>query len=248
MRPILRTLRDAWLDLRTLRWLMRLRLELHRNGGRLKVERWRGVRMAARPHIRATPLGEGGGVTGVTTLRLSPGVMIGYGVIVEIGARGDNLLEIGPASHIYEGVRLDLRDGAIRMAEGCLVHGNAVLKSDGELVLGRRVRVSYGSCLHCDERIELGDDTGLAELVSVLDSDHTADGGDTPFLSQPIESEPVVIESNVFLARGSAVLRGARVGRNSIVAANSVVLRGEYPPRSLLAGTPAKRVRGLGES
>jgi acetyltransferase-like isoleucine patch superfamily enzyme len=245
LRSVLRALRNAWLDWRTWRWLLRLRFELRRNGGRLKVEGWRGVRMAERPRIRATPLGDG---RAVTTIRLSPGVMVGYNVIVEIGARGDNLLELGSGVHVYDGVRLDLRDGSIRLGERCLIHGNAVLKSNGELALGEAVRVSFGSCIHCDQRIEIGRSTGLAELVSVLDSDHTADGSDTPVLSQPIESEPVLIDENVFVSRGSVVLRGARLGKNSLVAANSVVRRGEYPPRSLLAGAPAKLVRQLGPS
>jgi acetyltransferase-like isoleucine patch superfamily enzyme len=242
MRSILRVLHNAWLDWRTLRWLMRLRFELRRNGGRLKVEGWRGVRVAERPRIRTTPLGEG---AGVTTIRLSPEVMIGYGVVLEISARGDNLLQLGRAARIYDGVRLDLRGGAIRIAERCMIHGNAVLKSDGELVLRESVRVSYGACLHCNERIELGRFAGIGEYVSIIDSDHTQDGSDTPYVSQPLISDPVLIEGNVMVARGSAVLRGARVGKNSIIAANSVVVRGEYPARSLLAGTPAKRIREL---
>lgn len=242
MRPILRTLRNAWLDWRTWRWLLRLRFELRRNGGRLKVEGWRGVRMAERPRIRALPLGDG---AGVTQLRLARDVTIGYGVIIEISARGDNLLELGRGAQIYEGVRLDLRGGVIRVAERCMIHANAVLKSDGELLLAEDVRVSYGSCLHCTERIELGRFTGLGEYVTIVDSDHGPDGSDTPYLNQPITVDPVVIETNVMLARGAVVLRGARIGKNSVVAANAVVVGGEYPPRSLLAGTPAKRVREL---
>src|SRR4051794_34506600 len=146
MRSIPRAVRDVWLDLRTLRWLTRLRFELRRNGGRLKVEGWRGVRMAEQPRIRTAPLGEG---TGVTTIRLSPDVMIGYGVILELYARGDNLLEVGRGARIYDGAQLDLRGGAIRIAGGCLIHGNAVLKSNGNLVLSERARVSYGACVHC---------------------------------------------------------------------------------------------------
>jgi len=245
MRTILRGIRNAWLDFRTWRWLLRLRFELRRNGGRLKVERWRGVRMAQPPRIRSVPLGEG---QGVTTLRLDPEVLFGYGVLIELRARGDNLLEIGRGSQIMEGVRLDLRGGTIRLAERVLVHANAVLKSDGELIVGDDVRISFGTCLHCDERIELGDSAGLAEVVSIVDSDHIPDGTDTPFMSQPIETDPVLIEDNVFVARGAVVLRGARIGKNSVVAANSVVPGGEYAGGSLIAGAPAKPVRELGPS
>jgi acetyltransferase-like isoleucine patch superfamily enzyme len=242
MRRVARSVRNAWLDWRTWRWLLRLRFELWRNGGRLKVEGWRGIRMAERPRIRALPLGDGGGVT---TLRLSRDVVIGYGLLLEIHARGNNLLEVGRGSHLYEGVRIDLRGGAVRLGERCLIHANAVLKSDGELVLHEAVRVSYGSCLHCTERIELGRFTGLGEYVTIVDSDHTPDGSDTPYLTQPIVTDPVSIGSNVMLARGAAVLRGARIGENSLVAANALVQRGEYPARSLLAGMPAERIREL---
>jgi acetyltransferase-like isoleucine patch superfamily enzyme len=242
MRSIPRSLRNAWLDLRTLRWLVRLRFELRRNGGRLKVEGWRGVRIAEMPRIRTAPLGEG---TGVTTIRLSPDVMIGSGVILELHAKGDNLLEVGRGARIYDGAQLDLRSGAIRIAERCLIQGNAVLKSNGLLVLSERARVSYGVCLHCSERIELGSATGIGEYASVFDSDHTHDGSDIPFNDRPIVTDPVLIESNVMVARGAVVLRGSRIAKNSVVAANSVVMGGEYPPRSMLAGTPAKRIRQL---
>ncbi len=242
MRPILRTLRNAWLDLRTLRWLLRLRLELRRNGGRLRVEAWRGVRMAQRPRIRATPQGNGGGVT---TIRLAPGVLIGYGVIVEVFARGNNLLRLDDEARIYEGVRLELRGGAIHLGENAWIHDHGVLKSDGDLVLRHHVRMSYGSCLHCSERIEIGEHTASAEYVTVTDSDHGTDGSDVPVHSQPLVTDPVLIEPNVWLARGAAVLRGVTIGRNSVVAANSVVRKGDYPARSLLAGAPAQQVREL---
>lgn len=242
MRPMLRSLRNAWLDLRTLRWLTSLRLALRRNGGRLKVESWRGVRMAQRPRIRVTPQGTGGGVT---TIRLSPGVLIGHGVILELFGKADNVLRLDREARIYEGVRIELRGGAIRLGENAWIHDHGVLKSDGELILRHHVRMSYGSCLHCSERIEIGEHTASAEYVTVTDSDHDTDGSDTPVHSHPLVTDPVLVEPNVWLARGVAVLRGVTIGRNSVVAANSVVRKGDYPARSLLAGAPAKQVREL---
>jgi acetyltransferase-like isoleucine patch superfamily enzyme len=214
-----------------LRWLVRLRLELRRNGGKLRVEGWRGVRMLQQPRIRTNPLGRG---EGVTTIRFGRGAMIGYGVILEIFARGDNLLQLDELSRIYEGTRIELRGGSIHVKKRCMVHDNVVLKSDGVMTLGEDVRVSYGSILHCSERMELGDFTGLAEYVTITDSDHTPDGSDVPIDHLPIITDPVLIGRNVFLARASAVLRGVTIGPNSVVGANSVVRRGEYETRSLL--------------
>ncbi len=46
----------------------------------------------------------------------------------------------------------------------------------------------------------------------------------------------------------STVMTGAEIGDESLVAANSLVPYGsKFPPRSLILGTPAKRVRELTE-
>jgi carbonic anhydrase/acetyltransferase-like protein (isoleucine patch superfamily) len=47
---------------------------------------------------------------------------------------------------------------------------------------------------------------------------------------------------------GAIVLSGAVIGDESIVAAGSLVPEGkEFPPRSLLVGSPARLVRSLGD-
>lgn len=54
------------------------------------------------------------------------------------------------------------------------------------------------------------------------------------------------IESRCLVGMRSTVLDGSRIGEESIVAAGSLVTEDkEYPPRSLIMGTPAKVVRSL---
>ena len=49
------------------------------------------------------------------------------------------------------------------------------------------------------------------------------------------------VEDGVLVGMGSTVLNGVRIGAGSLVAAGAVVLEGsEVPPRSLVAGVPAK--------
>lgn len=200
--------------------------------------------MAQMPRIRTLPLGKG---SGTTTLSLAPGTMIGYGVIFEIWAGGDNALQLGSDSRIYEGTRLELRGGSIAIGTRCLIHDNAVLKSGGQLSLGDDISVSFGSCLHCSERIELGACTVLAEYVTITDSDHTPDGSDTPNAMRPIVTDPVLIEPNVLFGRSATVLRGATIECNSAFAANALVRRGSYPAGWLYAGAPAEAIHKLDE-
>jgi acetyltransferase-like isoleucine patch superfamily enzyme len=143
-------------------------------------------------------------------------------------------------------VRLQLRGGAIRLGAYVNLRDGVVLKSEGELDIGYEVPVSYGCAIHCVERITIDASAGLAERVTVVDSDHTHDGTDAYFLANPLKVAPVHIGSNAFLCANAVVTRGANIGANSVVAANAVVGEGDHPPGWLLAGVPARPVRPLG--
>ena len=72
------------------------------------------------------------------------------------------------------------------------------LKSKGELRVGEHAICGRNVTLHCHESLTLGDRVGLAERVTITDSDHANDGSDTWFMDQPVHAEPVVLERNVF--------------------------------------------------
>jgi acetyltransferase-like isoleucine patch superfamily enzyme len=243
MRALARTVRDAWLRFRFRRWTLRLGVELRRNGGRLRVEAPHGARLDGRPEIRALPTGEG---SGITTLRIGRGVRIGRDVTLEIAARGENLLELGDGVDLVKNVRLEMRSGSIRLGPETRVRDHAIVKSDGDLRIGRGVTVSYGCNIHCHEKIEIGDHVGLADLSAVLDSDHDLEGAtDTAWHSTPIRVAPTFLGDYVVLYRGAVVLRGTRIGANSVVAANAIVSGGEFPEGWLIAGNPAEPVKEL---
>jgi acetyltransferase-like isoleucine patch superfamily enzyme len=234
-----RTIAALWRRIRFRVWLAELRLRLRAAGARLEVDAPHGAVLESRPVVKAYPLGKG---TGVFRLRIGPDVRIGSLLVIELFARGDNALALGAGSVIQNGVRLILRGGSIEVGRHTSVRDGAWLKSDGELVLGDHVQVSQHDALHCDRRLVLEDWVGLAERVTVLDSDHGFDGSDVHFRDQALRVEPTVIGANTFAAAGAVILRGTRLGKNSFIAANAVVRGGDYEPGSLLAGIPAKVV------
>lgn len=242
MRSIARAVRWLWYRARFVAWVERLRFELARKGGRLVVEAPDGLRFDGAPAIKVFPVGDG---NGITTLRFGRDVRLGRNTTLELWSRGTNLLEIGDGGRIMNSVRLMLRSGRISLGRRCDLRDGVWLKSDGELVIGDDVPIAQNSSIHCASRIEFADLVGLAERVSVLDSDHTLDGSDTHFRDQPIRISPVRLGRNTFIAAGAVVLRGSEIGPNSVVGANAVVLEGEYPPGSVLAGNPARVVKTL---
>jgi maltose O-acetyltransferase len=95
------------------------------------------------------------------------------------------------------------------------------------------------------EGVRLEAQVTLAERVLVLT--HTNVGyRDHPLQAGfPAMSAPVVIERGCFLGANVTVLPGIRVGEQSFVAAGSVVTA-DVPPRTLVAGVPARPVRTIG--
>lgn len=60
------------------------------------------------------------------------------------------------------------------------------------------------------------------------------------------ETEPVAIEDNVWIGANSIILKGVRIGENSIIGAGSVVT-GEIPRNCIAGGNPAKVIREIGK-
>lgn len=95
------------------------------------------------------------------------------------------------------------------------------------------------------EGIVLGSQVTLAERVLILT--HTNVGyKDHPLQKHfPASASPVRIESGSFVGANATLLPGITIGTGSFVAAGAVVTA-DVPPRTLVAGVPARRVRALG--
>jgi acetyltransferase-like isoleucine patch superfamily enzyme len=116
---------------------------------------------------------------------------------------------------------------------------------EGSVVIGDHVRINAGCFLVSYAGITIGNDCLIGEYASVRDADHGI-AGDQPIRGQPHRSAPIVIEDNVWIGRGVAVLRGVRIGAGAVVGANSVVTR-DVPAKSVVAGCPARVIRKRGE-
>jgi acetyltransferase-like isoleucine patch superfamily enzyme len=241
LRPVVRAARRA----RFRAWTTRLDLELRARGGRLVVEAGPGVRFQSPPHIHVL---EGGGGEGVTTLRLGRDVNLGRDMILELWAGGTNLLEVGQGTTFYRATRVQIRSGAIRLGSGVQIRDFVNVKSLGDLVMGDYAILGHGTTVHAEERVELETMVGLAEYVTVIDSDHDADGSeDTHFMARPLRVAPVHVQRNTFIAAHCTVLKGTRIGPGSVAGAAAVLTGGDYAGSSLIAGSPARVIKALGE-
>lgn len=110
-----------------------------------------------------------------------------------------------------------------------------------ELTLGPDVLISHFTVVAASASISIGASTQIAELCSIRDSDHGMEPGQT-IRSQPLRSSPVTLGEDVWIGRGSAILRGASVGSGTVVGANSLV-KGAVDRDLVVAGSPLRTIR-----
>ena len=209
---------------------------------RLAIDAPHGATFDDPPLIKVRWVPEGGGTL---TLRFGEGVHLGRGTALDVRAGADATVAIGDHTEFGQGARVQLRGGRIAIGQWAQVRDHALLKSDGDLRLGERVVVGHSTVVSCTQEIVIADLCGLGERVTVIDSDHGADGSDRFYLDQPLRVAPVHLARNVLVSAGVVILRGTTIGPNAVIAANAVVTGGEQPGGWLIGGIPAKPLRAL---
>lgn len=108
----------------------------------------------------------------------------------------------------------------------------------GHLEIGDDTFINYGSSLVASRHVSVGRGCLIGTHVMVMDCDfHRVEDK-----SWDTEGRPVVIEDRAWLGNRSIVLKGVRVGHDAVVAAGAVVTH-DVPPRTLVAGVPARVIR-----
>ncbi len=137
-------------------------------------------------------------------------------------------ISIGERTHIRRGARLETiaRPGrsnpSLSIGSGCYIEQNV------QLIAKRRV------CI--------GDNVSVAGQCAIVDVTHpywlSPTSANVGQLILDDEAE-VLIDDGCFIGFGSVVLPGVHLGEGCVVGANSVVNR-SFPPRSVIAGAPAR--------
>lgn len=115
-------------------------------------------------------------------------------------------------------------------------------REDALIEIGDDTRIN-GASIHATEKIVIGRGCLIASNVTIVDSDGHGIYPSERQLSNPV-SKPVIIEDNVWIGMSSIILKGVRIGRNSVIGAGSVVTK-SIPSDCVAAGNPARVVKVL---
>ena len=116
----------------------------------------------------------------------------------------------------------------------------------GAVTMGPRASIWYGAVARADaEVIEIGGGSNVQDGCTL----HSDPGfplvvGRGVTVGHRVVLHGARVDDDVLVGMGSVVMNGAHIGSGSIIAAGAVVTQGkEFPPRSVIAGVPARVVR-----
>ena len=181
---------------------------------------------------------------------------------------GERLMQVFEAfdrgAELGEGVRLGLDarlltpDGERRAKIGAnaVVRGVIRCEGEGRCEIGSEAYVGDDAIISALTSVHIGEGTLLAHGAQVFDNDtHPIDAAERrahfrsilklgPRREFPVGARPVRIGRDCWLGFGSSVMKGVTVGDEAILAAAAMVTT-DVRPRTIVAGNPAREVRGL---
>ncbi len=147
---------------------------------------------------------------------------------------------------VFLGRRLELeigRTGELRFGRFVWVgDGTKIRCHEGEVEIGAKTVMGQECTISAYQHVRIGEQCVIADRAMFIDFDHGVVEVERPIRLQGIYKRDVEVGSNVWIGYGACVLRGVRVGDNSIVGTNAVVTK-DVPANAVVAGAPARIVR-----
>lgn len=120
--------------------------------------------------------------------------------------------------------------GDIEMGSDSSVWYSATVRGDiAKICIGERTNIQDGAVVHVD-----------TDIPCVIGNDVTVGHGAILHSCN--------IEDGCTVGMGAIVLNNAKIGKDSMIGAGALITQGkEFPPRSVILGSPAKAVRTLSD-
>lgn len=138
--------------------------------------------------------------------------------------------------------RLRLRNGTkVHLGDHVRIRRTVRITGGGSVTIGARSRLN-GTWIVASENVEIGEGCLVADC-GITDTDfHNLPPEDRHKDPTELTRNPVSIGRNAWIGLGALVLKGSRIGDNSVVGAGAVV-RGAVDPEVVVTGNPARVVK-----
>jgi 2,3,4,5-tetrahydropyridine-2,6-dicarboxylate N-acetyltransferase len=137
---------------------------------------------------------------------------------------------------------LDLKGVKARIEPGAIIRDQVEIGENCVIMMGSVINI--GSVVGTGTMIDMN--VVLGGRATVGKNCHIGAGAVLAGVIEPPSAKPVIIEDDVVIGANAVVLEGVTVGKGSVVAAGAVVVD-DVPPYTVVAGTPAKKLKDIDE-
>ncbi len=147
---------------------------------------------------------------------------------------------------VFFGRNLELqisKRGTIRFGRFVWVgDGTKIRCHEGEVIIGAKTVLGQECTISAYRHVRIGDQCVVADRAMFIDFDHGVVEVERPIRQQGIYMRDLNVGSNVWIGYGACMLRGVRIGDNSVVGTNTVVTK-DVPANAVVGGVPARILR-----
>lgn len=113
------------------------------------------------------------------------------------------------------------------------------------IAVGDGTFIGNGCTFSAGREIRIGSGCLISALVRIHDNDGHPLDAERRRRGEPItaaETDPVIVEDNVWIGAGATILKGVHIGRDAVIGTGAVVTS-DVPPGAVAGGNPARLIR-----
>lgn len=148
--------------------------------------------------------------------------------IIKFGSRLEgNKFSVGKTTNIKISKTGKIKIGKVILNENSFICASGF----GRIIINDNVTINRNTIIVSKSEITIGEGTSIGPNVCIYDHDHTITTHG--FVKDQFVSEKIVIGNNVWIASNVTILKGTKIGDNSIIGAGTV-LKGIIPDNSIV--------------
>lgn len=164
--------------------------------------------------------------------------------------RNRGLIEFGGGVSLGEGVVIDgLSRRGVKIGDRVSIGPYSIIEATGVIsnlgvgcTIGHDSGIGAFSFIGAAGGVWIGSNVIMGQRVSFHSENHICNRTDIPIRLQGVTRKGITLEDDCWVGANVVFLDGAYLGKGCVVAAGAVV-RGVFPPYSVLGGVPARVIR-----
>lgn len=124
----------------------------------------------------------------------------------------------------------------------CWIQPGVTIIRASRLSVGKNFGCNTGTYIGATAGVTIGDYVLIGPNVTITSGMHPIDGLQPRIVERPVVHKPVVIEDDVWIGSGAAIMPGVTLRKGSVIGANSVVNR-DTEAYGVYVGAPARKIR-----